>query len=348
MRDVTVRGAGVFGLAVGFACLERGARVRVIDPGGPGGGASGGIVGALAPHTPDGWNEKKAFQFACLAEAEARWARVAAASGKRTGYARTGRLQPLPTERALEIAKARAEDAALNWGAEFQWEIREAPGPEGWAPPSPTGAWLYDSLSARIHPRWACEALAAAISALGGSVVREGADRGAVVHATGWEGLLALSEALGRPIGGGVKGQAVLLRAEAPEGLPQIFAEGLHVVPHNDGTVALGSTSERHFDQAQRTDGRTDELVARVREWLPGLRRAEVVERWAGVRPRAATRAPLVGRWPGREGHFIANGGFKIGFGIAWGVADLVADLVMEDLDRVPDAFRMETMIEQT
>ena len=229
MRDVTVRGAGVFGLAVGFACLERGARVRVIDPGGPGGGASGGIVGALAPHTPDGWNEKKAFQFACLAEAEARWARIAAASGKRTGYARTGRLQPLPTERALEIAKARAEDAALNWGAGFQWEIREAPGPEGWAPPSPTGAWLYDSLSARIHPRRACEALAAAISALGGSVVREGADRGGVVHATGWEGLLALSEALGRPIGGGVKGQAVLLQAEAPEGLPQIFAEGLHM-----------------------------------------------------------------------------------------------------------------------
>ena len=35
--------------------------------------------------------------------------------------------------------------------------------------------------------------------------------------------------------------------------------------------------------------------------------------RWAGLRPRARSRAPMLGAWPGRPGHFIANGGFKIG-----------------------------------
>ncbi|WP_412509844.1 FAD-dependent oxidoreductase, partial [Roseovarius sp. SYSU LYC5161] len=63
MADITVMGAGIFGLSCAWCCLKRGARVRVIDPGGPGAGASGGIVGALAPHVPENWNDKKAFQF---------------------------------------------------------------------------------------------------------------------------------------------------------------------------------------------------------------------------------------------------------------------------------------------
>jgi len=64
MADITVRGAGVFGLAIAWSCLLRGASVQVIDPAGPGAGASGGIVGALAPHVPENWNDKKAFQLA--------------------------------------------------------------------------------------------------------------------------------------------------------------------------------------------------------------------------------------------------------------------------------------------
>ena len=68
--DVTIRGAGIFGLSVGWACARRGARVRVIDPGGIGAGASGGIVGALSPHVPEHWNPKKAFQLRALLMAE--------------------------------------------------------------------------------------------------------------------------------------------------------------------------------------------------------------------------------------------------------------------------------------
>ena len=42
MDDVTVRGAGVFGLSVAWACARRGAKVRVIDPFGPAAGAGPG------------------------------------------------------------------------------------------------------------------------------------------------------------------------------------------------------------------------------------------------------------------------------------------------------------------
>ena len=95
MADITIRGAGIFGLTIAWEAVRRGARVRVIDPGGPGAGASGGVVGALQPHTPDVWNPKKQFQLESLLLARELWPGVEAASGLSTGYAQAGRLQPL-------------------------------------------------------------------------------------------------------------------------------------------------------------------------------------------------------------------------------------------------------------
>jgi len=135
-------------------------------------------------------------------------------------------------------------------------------------------------------------------------------------------------------------GQALSLRFAA-EGLPQLFAGGLHVVPHADGTVAIGSTSETAFADPQTTDAQLDALHTRAVAALPVLAGAPVVARWAGLRPRAATKAPLLGPWPGRPGHFVANGGFKIGFGMAPKVAQVMADLVLEGRDRVPEGFRL-------
>jgi len=70
-----------------------------------------------------------------------------------------------------------------------------------------------------------------------------------------------------------------------------------------------------------------------------------VLDRWAGLRPRTASRAPMLGSWPGRDAQFIANGGFKIGFGMAPKVAEVMADLVLDGVDRVPAAFRVEASL---
>ncbi len=341
--DVTVLGAGIFGLSIAYTCLTRGARVRVIDPSGPGSGASGGIVGALAPHTPDNWNPKKAFQFRSLVVSAERWKEVQAAGGQDPGYARTGRLQPLPDDRALALAEARAEDAARNWGPDFRWTVLQT-APSDWAPASPSGRYLRDTLTARIHSARACAALGAAIGALGGEIAESGPLDGHVVHATGWQGLQVLSHVFGKSVGNGVKGQAALLRFAAPDVAPQIFVDGLHIVPHGDGTVAVGSTSERAFDSPDQTDDAAHALIERSIAAMPILRNAELIRTWAGVRPRAQSRAPLLGPWPGRPGHFIANGGFKIGFGVAWEVADVLADLMLKGRDRIPDDFRPEAM----
>lgn len=336
-----MRGAGIFGLSIAWDAVRRGARVRVVDPFGVGAGSSGGIVGALAPHTPDAWNAKKQFQFDSLIMADAFWSDVAAVSGLSTGYGRSGRLQPVADARAADLARERGKAAVETWGGAAVWEVVEA-GAASWCPSSPTGLYVRDTLSARLHPRRACESLAAAITMRGGQIAREASDEGNVVWASGWQGLADLSASLGRAVGNGVKGQAILLRHHAPPDAPQVFAGGIHVVPHDDGTVAIGSTSERDFDAPDTTDHQADALLEAATAAMPILHGADIVSRWASVRPRAKTRSPMLGHWPGRPGHYVANGGFKIGFGIAPKVAAVMADLVLEGRDAIPEGFRVE------
>ena len=343
MADVTIMGAGIFGLSIAWVCQSRGAQVRVIDPGGPGAGASGGVVGALAPHVPENWNEKKAFQFESLIMAEGFWREVETVSGIDPGYARLGRLQPIADEKAAALARTRAENAKSLWQGHAEWQVVDADA-HRWAPASPTGLLIKDTLSARIHPRRACTSLAAAIVARGGEVVRKGATEGRVVWATGVAGLEELTAHHTRNMGNGVKGQGALVHLDARD-MPQLFANGVHIVPHADGTVAIGSTSERDFTSATDTDAQLDEVIETAMQAVPLLHGARVVERWAGLRPRARSRAPMLGRHPFRHTEYIANGGFKIGFGMAPKVAQVMADLVMEGQDAIPEEFRPEASL---
>ena len=338
--DLTVRGAGIFGLATAWMAQGRGARVRVVDPNGVAAGSSGGIVGALQPHTPDVWNAKKQFQFQALTMAPGFWQDIEAISGLATGFAKAGRLQPLPGEREVVMARARAKGAAEFWGDTATWRVLETKQTGDWRPPSDTGLYIHDTLSALIHPRRACESLAAAIIARGGEITKEAPDQGLTLWATGWQGLQDLNTAFDRTIGNGVKGQAALLQHNAA-GQPQIFAAGIHIVPHLDGTVAIGSTSERDFTDPNTTDHLLDDVVQRAKDLMPVLKDAPIIDRWAGVRPRAKSRAPLLGAWPGRKDHFVANGGFKIGFGVAPMIAQTMCDLMLDGQDTIPPDFRL-------
>ena len=339
--SVTVIGAGIFGLSCAFTLAQRGARVRVLEAKRIAAGASGGHVGALAPHAPENWNEKKALQLESLLAHPRFWAEVEAASGLAPGYARTGRIQPVPDAATAERLPVRIQAARTHWPAGLTMALTASPD-AALIPPSPTGLWLTDSLTARLNPRAACAALAAAIRKLGGEIIEgEGAATvtGPAIWATGAPGLLALGRDLGRPIGQGVKGQSLLVEHAAPDS-PQIFADGLHIVPHADGTTAIGSTSENSYDH-EAPDEQADALLARAIALCPALADAKVFDIWAGIRPRARSRAPILAPCPGRPGQIIANGGFKIGFGMAPLVASRAADLVLTGRADLPATFAL-------
>ena len=341
MVDITIRGAGIFGLSIAWACVQRGARVRLVDPFGPGAGASGGIVGALAPHVPENWNAKKAFQLESLLSAQHFWQEVEAAGGVTSGYGRTGRLQPIADDAGLALARQRQLGAKELWQGRATWQVRPSYDFDAWCPPSASGHVIHDSLSARLHPRRACAALVAALRTRDVEVTHEAEDAGAIIHASGSHGLAQLNHDFGKQIGAPIKGQAALLQHDAGINAPQIFAETLHIIPHADGTTAIGSTSERLFDDASSTDDQLDALIERAKSIMPLLKDAQVIKRWAGLRPRSRSRAPMLGAHPIRPGHFIANGGFKIGFGMAPKIAEVMADLVLDQKDTIPDDFRV-------
>lgn len=339
MTEITVRGAGIFGLSIAWACAQRGASVQVVDPNGVGCGASGGIVGALAPHVPENWNPKIKFQFESLISAKAFWEQVEEVGGFSSGYARLGRIQPILDQASLELAQKRITTAKDLWRGLAEWSV-SAQQPE-WAPASPTGHWIIDTLAARINPMGACRALEAALLAKRVQITHEAEDKGKVIWATGTHDLLHISQELGKSFGNGVKGQAALFELDKRY-QPQIFADALHFVPHEDGTLAVGSTSERYYDTEHDVDDQLEVLINKASQIMPELGSAQVITRWAGVRPRARSRAPIVGIHPVRKNAFIANGGFKIGFGMAPRLAMIMADLVLEGRDEIPEAFRPE------
>ncbi|MDQ1900352.1 FAD-binding oxidoreductase [Paracoccus sp. WLY502] len=341
LTSVTIIGGGIFGLTCAWEMTRRGARVRLIEAHRIGAGSSGGHVGALAPHAPENWNSKKAFQLDSLLMAPPFWAGVEEAANLPTGYGRTGRLQPVADAAAADRLADRIAAASQRWPEDCAMRLTDAPD-GNLLPDSPSGLWLFDGLTARLAPRAAGAALAHAIRNRGGEITEgqaPGDPDGPVLWTTGTAGLADLSRDLGRAIGKGVKGQSALLRYAAADA-PQIFADALHIVPHADGTVAIGSTSENDYDHLD-PDDQIDILIAKARAICPPLRDAPVTDRWAGARPRASSRAPILGPWPGRPGHFVANGGFKIGFGMAPKIAQVMADLILDGHDAIPDGFRL-------
>lgn len=342
MADLVVVGAGAWGLETARAALAEGAAVTVIDAAGPGAGASGGMVGALAPHRPGGaMTPMKALQIRCLAAWADHAAALEAETGIATGYARVGRLALLEDAPAREASEAAAAGADAEWEGAGAMAHREAH-PLIAAGAAPAGlAW--DDLTAKLWPPGYVAALAASVRGRGGRIVvaealgltaagvATGAGEiraGAVVIAAGWRafGLAGLP-------GGGVKGQSALLAARLPEDAPVVTGRGLYAVRQGPDRVAVGSTAERDWNH-EDPDERIEPVIARARAAMPLLAEAPVARRWAGIRPRGATPRPTVARLAGTSRAVLASGGFKIGLALAPAAGETAARLA---LGRAPD-----------
>jgi glycine/D-amino acid oxidase-like deaminating enzyme len=159
--------------------------------------------------------------------------------------------------------------------------------------------------------------------------------------------LQELTPGLKQPLGQPVKGQAALLKADIDPALPTIFLDGLYVIAHEGGHAAIGSTSENRFDDPSSTDAQLDVLIEAARGIVPTLRDAPVVERWAGLRPKAIDRDPMIGRHPDHRRLIALTGGFKVSFGLAHRLAE-AAICIAGDTDcgfLLPESFAISSHI---
>ncbi|WP_316016195.1 FAD-dependent oxidoreductase, partial [Roseobacter sp. HKCCA0434] len=299
--ELVIVGAGIFGLWTAWAALRRGLDVTVLEAAEVvGAGASGGVVGALAPHMPERWTPKKQFQLEALLVLPDELRAVEAAAGLPTGFRRAGRIVPLVSEAARVRAKARLADAAARWPVDLPMRLGGADDWPGWLAPeaAPFGI-VEDAITAQLDPAATCRALAAALEAGGvrvryGCAVRAvgpgrvewdggGMDAEAVMLAAGVAGFDLIAPLVGEVPGRAEKGQALLLDLDGGV-RPLIYSNGLYVISHDTGGVAVGATSERVFE-GDGPDAMLDDVLARARAFCPMLAGATVRRRWAGLRP---------------------------------------------------------------
>ncbi|MET0748514.1 MAG: FAD-dependent oxidoreductase, partial [Rhizobium sp.] len=237
-------------------------------------------------------------------------------------------------------------------------------------PASGESGFVHDTLAARVAPRGLIGVLSAFLRRArhvrileGVAVERVDPQRGIAVTQAGdiafdhcilsaghaaFPFLDSLTADLQKPLGQPVKGQAALLRADIDPDLPVLFRDGLYIVPHEGGHVAVGSTSENHFDTPLSTDAQLDTLLASVRTMVPVLAEAEVIERWAGLRPKAIDRDPMVGRHPDHPSLIALTGGFKITFGLAHRLAAIAVGEISGPpvfAAEMPDSFTLASHI---
>ncbi|AYM63098.1 Hydrogen cyanide synthase subunit HcnC [Agrobacterium fabrum] len=363
-------GGGIMGLWAAVKAERLGIDTLLVEAGRLGGGASGGLLGALMPHMPDRWSDKKQFQFDALVALEAEIAGLEAETGLSGGYRRCGRIIPLPKPHLRGIAERHERDAAENWRSgerRFQWHVGERPSVAGWVDDAAGEAgFVFDTLAARVSPRALISLLSAFLRkarhvqvAEGCRVVSLDADAGRaalssgeeisfghVVVANGHESFPLIRDALGLEagvaLGQAVKGQAALLDAAADPAMPVVFLNGLYIVPHEDGTVAIGSTSEDCFSEPFSTDEKLEKLLVDACTVVPSLAGAPVLERWAGLRPKAVGRDPMVGAMAGTAKLVALSGGFKVSFGLAHFLADAALETVCGHTPVIPSGFRLQ------
>lgn len=376
--DLVVIGGGIMGLWAALHAARAGVKVVLAERAAIGAGASGGLLGALMPHTPDRWNDKKQFQFDALVSLEGEIRGMEAETGLSAGYRRTGRLIPLAKPHLRDIALRQVADAAVNWRSGeggFAWRVLDT-APDGlFSCDVVAHGAVFDQLAARVSPRGFLHLLTATLAGMPGVTIlercavreidpRQGrvvladgttVEAGHVVLAAGVDsfpmidGLAALAGAAARPASGtGVKGQAARLAVDLDPALPILYSDGVYVIAHDAGGVAIGSTSEVDYADPFSTDRRLDDLLAKAERLVPSLAGAPVLERWAGLRPRAIGRDPMAGPHPDHPRLHLLTGGFKISFGIAYRLAQAVVEDIFKHSRRggeaivLPPSFRTE------
>jgi glycine oxidase len=135
------------------------------------------------------------------------------------------------------------------------------------------------------------------------------------------------------------KGQ--MAACEPPPGiaLPNalIWVEDVYLVPHGSRLFIGATVEDASFDTSITREAR-DKLVGSAARIIPAIARWRVAEMWAGLRPRTADDAPVLGP-TAIEGLHIAGGQFRNGILFAPAVADAMAALLLGTADEEILAF---------
>lgn len=341
--DVIVVGGGVIGCAVARELAMRGAAVTLFERSEPASEASGVSGGMVAPQAEflrpgplfDLGVESRGMYPQWVAE-------IQEETGIDVGYRRTGLLRcvtgpdsprpatfawqkeaGLPVETLDRAGIARKTGGQAPEAAEGVFFVDEAVVHGGtltralWAAAQRHGALLRAGLAVRrlVGESGICRG----VEADGGFFASR-----AVVNAAGaWAGF---DDALPFPVPvEPVRGQILELRPRGESLATVLQSDRVYLVPHADGTVLAGATSEHVGFDKRVTPPAVRDLIAAATALAPMLESADFVGARAGLRPATPDELPLLGPSP-IAGLHLAAGHYRSGVLLAPVTAKIVAD----------------------
>lgn len=127
------------------------------------------------------------------------------------------------------------------------------------------------------------------------------------------------------------RGQLVLWKTPRPL-LSKVVNEGFrYLVPREDGHLLAGATVEDVGFDCQTTEEAIEGLRAYSCELVPELEEHEIVQAWAGLRPKTPDGSPFMDRVPGIKNLSVATGHYRSGLHLSPATAVFMAQLLLDD-----------------
>jgi glycine oxidase len=352
--DVIVIGGGVIGLAVADRLAGDGRRVALLEAGACGSEASWAGAGILAPCSWHRRDELARMHRDALQRYEAFALDLRERTGIDPQHRRCGALRLINDLNRLHMAQRESAAASGHTTPAGQPVVQtltmdQARALEPGLAADIQGAQhcrltaqvrnprLLAALQSGARQRGVCireQTPARGLVRTGGTVCGVDTDEGRVLAgvtvlcAGAWSAQIDAELAPAVPIYP-VRGQIILLQCQ-PAPIGMIIEDGKHyLVPREDGHVLVGSTEEHFsgFDKRNTAAGIRD-LTRFALHRVPGLARAAVLRSWAGLRPAAPDRRPVIGEAPEFRGLLVCTGHFRAGLTAAPVAAGIIADLV--------------------
>jgi glycine oxidase len=271
---------------------------------------------------------------------------IEAESGREIAYRRCGALMVF-----------RRKPKLAQWGA-LEWlDTAEVRAREPMLTPDISGAlWAPDE--AQVDNRALGVALAIAFQRAGGDLhINEAAVRFEVtgdhvvsvaspfrqheadaflIAAGAWSGDLGGLPSEVLPRVKPVKGEMLAVAPRDLDQLPKqvVWGNEVYLVPRKDRLLIGATVADAGFDTSV-TDSASAWLSSRATALMPALAQWNLVEHWAGLRPRSRDDLPILGR--GKLANlFIASGQYRNGILFAPAIAELLPNILLDGAPEIP------------
>ena len=346
--SVLIVGGGVIGCAVAYELAKAGAAVTLVERGEVGGEASGAAAGMLVPPAtavPGG-----PFRDLCLASL-ALFPSLVETVQQETGvdvqYLSSGILLVGETEAQAEglrelVRRQELSVLPLEWVEGEPLRLLEPA-----LSPKLAGA-AYAAGQHHVNPGHFTQALARAAAAHGAVLHQGSAVTGLVVRGDRVVGVRAgastifadhvvlaagpWTRVLARDAGASIptrpmRGQMLAYRSTLVRNM--VNGPDGYLVPKAGGFLFAGATVEDVGFRRRTTRRALAGLRRMACTLVPSLRRAQVTDSWAGLRPGSPDGLPILGPVPGVEGLWAATGHFRNGILLSPVTGELMARSIL-------------------